>query len=310
MDSHDWDADVARSATRLLRRESNSSSSRSLQLQNAFRLAVALAPAIARRDGERVKPEARAAVRSARGQGRRTGARRAHLRVILLGRFAVIEDGVETRIPSAGARIVAVAALHPSPLTRTRIASLLWPHLRERQAAATLRTARSRLRAACPSLVEDDPPALRLAPDVTVDAWELEALAVRAAEHGDADIELPLESLTAELLPGWDEEWVLYERDRLRELCLHALESNAGRLARKRRFARAISTAYVAIELDPLRESAARTLAEIHLAEGNRAQAALCYLAYRQRLMSALRMEPSEEMQALIAPLITETPRR
>lgn len=258
-----------------------------------------------------MKPEARATAAPSQGQGRRAQARRVQLRVVLLGRFAVIADGVEARMPAAGARVVAVAALHPSPLTRARIASLLWPHLGERQAAATLRTARSRLRAACPSLVEDAPPSLRLGSDVTVDAWDLEALAVRAAESDDdPDTEIPLESLTAELLPGWDDEWVLYERDRLRELCLHALESHAGRLAQERRFARAISTAYVAIEMDPLRESAARTLTEIHLAEGNRAQAARCYLDYRRRLMSALRMEPSEEMRALMAPLITETPQR
>jgi DNA-binding SARP family transcriptional activator len=257
-----------------------------------------------------VTAEARAAARPDEGQHRRTAARRAELRVTLLDQFAVTVDGAEVKIPAIGQRLVALAALC-GPLPRPRVVSLLWPHLRQQPAAASLRTALSRLRAVCPSVLVDDYPWLRLAPGIAVDARELEARAIRAtASGGDVDIDVSVHHFTAELLPGWDDDWVLDERDRLRELCLHAIEAHATMLREANRFAQAMNTAYAAKRLDPHRESPMRLIIEIHLAEGNRAQAARCYVQFRKRLRTAMRMEPSEEMRALIAPLMVETPRR
>jgi len=146
---------------------------------------------------------------------------------------------------------------------------------------------------------------VRLASEVHVDAWEVESIATQLA-GGAATVDLveamPVERLTAELLPGWDDDWVILERDRLRELSLHALELSAAVLA-ERSLVRAIQTLYDVLRIDPLRESAMRALIEIHLAEGNQAQAVRCYLSFRERLRAELGVGPSESMTALMAGL-------
>ena len=48
-----------------------------------------------------------------------------------------------------------------------------------------------------------------------------------------------------------------------------------------------------AIEIEPLRESAHRVLAEAHLAEGNRIEARRTYFAYRSLVQAELGIEPT-----------------
>jgi DNA-binding SARP family transcriptional activator len=199
--------------------------------------------------------------------------------------------------------VVALAALEHSLLSRSRAAAMLWPDLPTARAGACLRAALSRLAAACPGLVASDPASLSLAPDVTVDARELDQLMLSVPES-DAPDEVILRQLAVELLPGWEEDWVAFERTRLRQLCLHALEALAARQLEQCRYGPAIATIYAALRMDPLRESTARLLIEIHLAEGNRAPAVRSYLEFREHSLAELGVEPSPEMQLLVAPLV------
>lgn len=237
---------------------------------------------------------------------RRVGAHSPALRVVLLGGFAVCEDDVEIRLPAAAPRLVALTALHRAAISRPRLAEQLWPHLDEHRAIASLRSTLSRLRGASPRLIAPGSTDVAIGEAVSVDVWEREDLTAQLVngEVGSTCLAVEVERLTVELLPGWHDDWVMFERDRLRETSLHAIEAQAIALAERRLFARAITTIYDAIRLDPLRESAVRTLIEIHLSEGNRAQAARCYLDFRKRLRTALQIEPSGAMQALIVPLI------
>lgn len=146
-----------------------------------------------------------------------------------------------------------------------------------------------------------------LADGVRVDVYEFDDAASHLIDGTDGTNACDIVwrgRFTAELLPGWDDEWVLFERERMREVGLHAIEAQAAQLAGEGQFTRAITAAYSAIELDPLRESAVRTLIEIHLAEGNRALAARCYMEFRERLRTALGMEPSGALARLISGLI------
>ena len=211
-------------------------------------------------------------------------------------------------MPHAAARVVALAALERAPLSRSHVAATLWPDLPAARAAACLRAALSRLAGACPALISTDPTAVGLAPDVTVDARELDQLTLSVIAGGAA-CDIPPERLAIELLPGWDDEWVAFERDRLRQLCLHALEALSAQQLEQRQFGSAIATAYAALRMDPLRESAARTLVEIHLAEGNRAPAVRSYLEFRERSLAELGIEPSAAMRALVAPLVMSSGR-
>jgi DNA-binding SARP family transcriptional activator len=228
----------------------------------------------------------------------------------LLGRFAATGDNREIRVPAASQRLLALAALHRRPLPRAFVAERLWPHLHARSALGSLRSAVYRARAAHPALLASGTEDVSLTEWVRVDVREVEEMALQLIDGaaGYAASDVPVDRLTVPLLPDCDDDWVVFERGRLQELCLHALEAHAARLADDRRYAHAIAAAYTALRADPLRESAARTLIEVHLAEGNRAQAAHCYMEFRQRLTTALGMEPSEEMRRLIAPLIRRRP--
>lgn len=231
-----------------------------------------------------------------------------HLRVALLGRFAVGRDGADVSLPPAAARLVALIALRGGAVHRSRVAATLWPELLEERAAASLRATLSRLGRACPGLLEIDPASLRLAEAVAVDAREVERLALRILDGGTCDAPSVV-ALAVELLPDWSDDWVQFERDRLLELCLQAIEALTERLTQERRYGLATATIYEALRIDPLRESAVRALIEIHLAQGNRAQAVRCFLGFRARLRSELGVEPSESLRALMEPLLARAER-
>ena len=57
-----------------------------------------------------------------------------------------------------------------------------------------------------------------------------------------------------DLLPGWYDDWVVFERERLRQRLLHALEMLSLRLVRQGRFGEAVEAALL-VHAEPLRES-------------------------------------------------------
>jgi DNA-binding SARP family transcriptional activator len=66
------------------------------------------------------------------------------------------------------------------------------------------------------------------------------------------------------LFPGWYDDWVLLERERLRRLRLHALEVLADKLVREGRYGEAVQATYAAVRTEPLRESAHRAVVRVH----------------------------------------------
>jgi DNA-binding SARP family transcriptional activator len=103
-----------------------------------------------------------------------------------------------------------------------------------------------------------------------------------------------------ELLPGWYDDWVLFERERLRQIRLHALETLAEHLTERRRYARALEAALQCVQLEPLRESAHRAVLTIHLAEHNVAEALRHYEFFRQLLYDEMGIEPSPQLQQML----------
>jgi len=107
--------------------------------------------------------------------------------------------------------------------------------------------------------------------------------------------------LSMDLLPDWTEDWVLVKRDHHTQLRLRALEALSLRLSEMRRFGEAVQAAMLAVAREPLRESAQRTLVQVHLAEGNVAAALKQYVSFRELLLEELNLEPSPEMQSLVS---------
>jgi DNA-binding SARP family transcriptional activator len=119
--------------------------------------------------------------------------------------------------------------------------------------------------------------------------------------HGRGGIASVDLGLPGGLLPGWYDEWVLVERERLCQLRMHALEAWAGKLAAARRYGEAIQAACAAMGVQPLRESAHRALVRIHLAQGNVAEAVRAYESFRALLAADLGVEPTGQMDALVS---------
>ena len=115
---------------------------------------------------------------------------------------------------------------------------------------------------------------LSLARSVRVDVRELTEWAQRMLDpRSEADAAtVPDVGLRGELLPGWYDDWVLLERERLRQLRMHALEALAEKLADAGRYGEAVQAAYAAVVAEPLRESAHRAVVRVHLVEGNLAE--------------------------------------
>src|SRR5262249_38081752 len=109
--------------------------------------------------------------------------------------------------------------------------------------------------------------------------------------------------LCKDLLPDWYDDWVTLDRERFRQLRMHALERLCDRLTDARRFGEAIEAGLEAARVEPLRESAHRAIMRVHIAEGNRSEALYHYQSYRKLLDDELGLEPSPEMASLIASL-------
>jgi len=210
------------------------------------------------------------------------------------------EAGAE-EFPHCVQRLVAHICLSGRP-PRAAIAGQLWPDVPEDHAHGSLRSALWRLQKAAPGLVEAAAGCLVLADGVRVDIRELSDWAGRVRDPRSRleDIGVPDHGLVGELLPGWYDDWVLLERERLRQLRMHALEQVAGRLAAAGRYSDALQAAYAAVRAEPLRESAHRTVVRVHLAEGNAVEALRAYEQFRAMLADELAVQPSELMARLV----------
>jgi DNA-binding SARP family transcriptional activator len=215
----------------------------------------------------------------------------------LVGRFACRVGGADLRLTPTAERVLAFLALARRPVRRHQLAGTLWPDITDRQALARLRSALWKVPAAHRgALVEADTTTVALHATATVDLYDLDT----EGAAGAAEAPIP----RGELLPGWCEEWVLVERERHRQLRLHALEDRSARACELGRFVEALEAGLEAVAQEPLRESAHRRVVEVHLAEGNAAEALTQYETFRRLLRAELGLSPSDAMRALVRPLL------
>jgi DNA-binding SARP family transcriptional activator len=208
-------------------------------------------------------------------------------------------------LPHNAQRLIAYLGLRGAR-ARSAVSGVLWPDVPEARAQGSLRTTLWRLERMLPGLVLSDHVRLSLAHGVTVDVQQLEEWTrfVFDARSTAEAMEIPRFARQGELLPGWYDDWVLTERERVRQLQLHGLERLSERLTAAGAFGAAVQAAAAAIAAEPLRESAHRALIRAHLAEGNAHEVLRQYAAYSRMLANELGVAPTALMQELVRPYL------
>jgi DNA-binding SARP family transcriptional activator len=271
------------------------------------------------------QPARRAVVRCARAAGlagsRATGAVRGRLaaararprcharrrsvtesmRIRLLGGFGLVCDGEEIELPLSAQRLLAFLAIQDVPLLRVYVAGVLWPGTSEKRSYANLRSALCRVRRPGHAIVDANGATVRLAPRVSVDFREATKLSRDLLQGSHAEPPAcGMQSLCWDLLPDWYDEWLESERERLRQLRLHALETLVELHLASGDYGLATEAGLAALREDRLRETANHALIRTYLAEGNATEAIRHYRSYERLLLRELGMAPSQRMQELL----------
>jgi DNA-binding SARP family transcriptional activator len=220
----------------------------------------------------------------------------------LLGYWQLRLNGQPQEVGSRQQRLISALALLGSR-SRAFLADLLWPDSPESQAAGNLRASVFRISHQLPHLMQASPGSLALNPDVAVDVDRVRGLMREIESSGDSS-SMPIDAIdslrTADLLPGWYEDWVIFEQERLHQQRLNSLETLARRSLARGDISSAKDAAAAAIAMEPLRESAHLLLVRSHLAEGNQASATRVYHELRNRLRMELGISPGHAFTQLL----------
>lgn len=223
-------------------------------------------------------------------------------RVRLLDRFCFEYDDAPLILPAALERLVAFLALR-GPSLRCVVAGTLWPEVSEEHALASLRTSIWRMNRLAPGLLSATGGSVAVSEAASVDSREQEEFATGLL-RGQLDDDGVVDGLSVlwggDLLPGWYDDWVMFERDRLQQLRLHALERTAAVLLRRRKVDLALQTALEAVRAEPLRETSNAVLISVYLAEGNVVDALRQYDVFRSLIGVELGMVPSPRLAGLL----------
>jgi predicted ATPase/DNA-binding SARP family transcriptional activator len=219
------------------------------------------------------------------------------LEIRLLGQFILSQDAKPIKLSARPAKTLLAYLLltrdahHP----RERLAGLMWPDSDERNARKNLRQALWQLRKAIgDTYLQVDTRSIAF--NSETDFW----LDVRVLEdQADQDLEASVAVYEGELLPGFYEDWVLLERDRLVAAFDRKMQRLLTRLTHEQRWTEVLNWAEQWIAKGHIPESAYRSLMVAHAASGELSKVEAAY----QRCVEALRQEigvdPSEETRQL-----------
>jgi DNA-binding SARP family transcriptional activator len=211
--------------------------------------------------------------------------------------------------------LLAYLVLHcQAAQSRQRIAFHLWSESPEERARANLRKELSHLRHALPNpdeYLRVDTKTLQWLPqgNFTLDVAEFEA-AVKAAEQAtdpsaiQAKLEQAIELYRGDLLPDWDDEWVLLERERLQQLHLRVLERLVKALEAQHDYQTALTYARQMLRIDSLNEATYSALMRLYSLSGDRAKALQVYHQCMTVLREELGIDPSLTTRKLYEQLL------
>src|SRR5215216_4244847 len=227
------------------------------------------------------------------------------LQVRLLGQFDIRMDGKRVTIPSrAGQSLLAYLMLTVGTAhRREKLAGILWPDTTDENARKNLRQELWRIRKA----LSGGQPAEKeylLADEITLtfnpdsEYW----LDVSQIERRDLDLQSLIVNLSlyqGELLPGFYDEWINLERERIQALFEAGMEQLLEQLIAAERWIAVQEWGERWLTLSGAREPAYRALMLASGVRGDTAKVASLYQRCSAALLENLGVEPSAETRAL-----------
>ena len=229
----------------------------------------------------------------------RLGAKEWELHV--LAGWQLFHNGLVVGMAHRQQRVIAAIAVL-GPTSRWVLAGLLWPESSESQASGSLRAALHIIARDCPRLLSTQHTMLALEPEVAVD---YDRFLSNLSLMTDADGPSPSQSIDsvtpAALLPGWYEDWVLFERERLLQRQQQTLAAWATQCLQYGDISRALKAANAAAAIEPFCETSESLVIACLLRSGNRALAVRSYDRFSDLLWAEMGIQPSAKLRGLIS---------
>lgn len=210
-------------------------------------------------------------------------------------------------VPARQQRLITALAIN-GPRPRGFLVGLLWPECRESRALESLRVSIHLISRQVPGLLINGGAVLSLSELVDVDLHRVRAQIgelSRAGLNGNVASCL-LQLRDADLLPGWYDDWVLFEQSRLRQDRLHAFQIIARESLERCDYESALKASEAALEIEPLYESALGLLIEAQRQQGNYAAALRAFEKYQAKLDEDMGLVPSDAIQRLVADISSQ----
>jgi SARP family transcriptional regulator, regulator of embCAB operon len=224
------------------------------------------------------------------------------LQLRLLQSWQLRQDTEILHVATRQQRLITALAIH-GPRPRSYLGGLLWPEIAEPGALESLRVAAHLISRQVPGLLVNGGTVLSLNEHVDVDLHRLRALIRELGRAGlNGNVAFLLQQLRdSALLPGWYEDWVLFEQNRLQQDRLHAYHLIARQSLARCDYASALEASEAALALEPLYESAVGLLIEAERRQGNNTAALRAFHTYESQLKEDMGLVPSEALRRLAA---------
>jgi DNA-binding SARP family transcriptional activator len=235
-------------------------------------------------------------------------------RITLFGALEITHDPAAPRRPPTQ-RVLALLgyliAHHDVPQARDKLVDLLWPDLPPRQGRRMLSDTLWRARRVLTAPGQDDTPALLIAGDtvafrpdasiwVDLIAFEQYLHDRKNADEGTIEqIRTAVELYRGDFLEDCYDDWALYERERLREQYLSALQRLLAADQERQAYDLALQSALRLVQADPLREEAHRALMRLYHLLGRTDDALRAFAQCSALLSTELGVEPEAETLSL-----------
>jgi WD40 repeat protein/DNA-binding SARP family transcriptional activator len=230
------------------------------------------------------------------------------LEVRLLGQFTVKLDGAPVQINSRPAQsLLAYLLIHAGrAVRREKLAGLFWPDTSDENARNNLRQALWRVRKSLDADGNSDHPLL-LVDDITVavnasSEYRLDVIELETPIHEDTPLPRLIEIVSlyeGELLPGFYDDWVVLERERLGAIFEARMGALINRLMELQNWSETVEWSERWISLGGVPEPAYRGLMLAHAVQGDLSKMATAYRRCEEAMQNELGLAPSESTRSL-----------